>query len=85
MKTSISKIPILSVLVIFLVISIGAAWDTNYFVVDAIIFKLNVITPVFAIIALLMTLYEIKKPSKEISITLSQFLLLTFFYLPLFQ
>jgi len=79
MKTSISKIPILSVLVIFLVISIGAAWDTNYFVVDAIIFKLNVITPVFAIIALLMTLYEIKKPSKEISITLSQFLLLTFF------
>jgi len=79
MKTSISKIPILSILMIFIAVSIGAAWNTDYFVVDSISFKLNLVTPLLSIIALSMVMYESRKPSTEFAISLSQLLLLIYF------
>jgi len=71
--------PILSILLIFIAISIGAAWGTNYFVVDAISFKLNVVTPILSIIASWFIIYEAKKSSNVLTISLSQLLLIIFF------
>ena len=70
---------IFSLSLIFLTLGIGASWYSEYFVVDAIPFKLVVVLPVFAITTLILLFSNKQKIPDSFSFSGSQFSLLIFF------
>jgi len=57
---------------IFLGIALGASWGSNYFVVDHIAFKLNVVLPIISIGSLFYIFHELKYRQSKLTFSYSQ-------------
>jgi len=81
MKISEKNFSSLSLFIIFISLAIGAAWNTSYFVVDGITFKLNIILPILCLLSLVFLFVEAKKSPQKITFSYLQIFLLIFFIL----
>jgi len=67
-----SHLPTFFLYLIFLGIALGASWGSNYFVVDHITFKSNIVLPIILISSLFYIFYEFKNRQTKLTFTYSQ-------------